>query len=88
MANKVRDMRRRLVTPEGIDLGVVIGDSGQRIGAFLLDMLVMLAAMIAPARVLMSFMVVISLWVERLPRVSCAILLAGQILPDVKAAAG
>lgn len=46
MANKVRDMRRRLVTPEGIDLGVVIGDSGQRIGAFLLDMLVMLAAMI------------------------------------------
>ena len=49
MATKVskpRDMRRRLVTPEGVDLGVVIGDTGQRIGAFLLDMLVMLAAMI------------------------------------------
>lgn len=45
-APKIRDMRRRLVTPEGIDLGVVIGDTGQRIGAFLLDMLVMLAAMI------------------------------------------
>ncbi len=46
MARKARDMRRRLVTPEGVDLGVVIGDTGQRIGAFLLDMLVMLAAMI------------------------------------------
>jgi uncharacterized RDD family membrane protein YckC len=41
-----RDMRRRLVTPEGVDLGVVIGDSGQRIGAFMLDMVVMLAAMV------------------------------------------
>jgi uncharacterized RDD family membrane protein YckC len=41
-----RDMRRRLITPEGVDLGVVIGDSGQRIGAFILDMVVMLAAMI------------------------------------------
>lgn len=43
---KTRDKRRRLVTPEGVDLGVVIGDSGQRIGAFILDMLVMLVAMI------------------------------------------
>lgn len=46
MARKARDTRRRLITPEGVDLGVVIGDTGQRIGAFLLDMLVMLAAMI------------------------------------------
>jgi uncharacterized RDD family membrane protein YckC len=40
-----RDMRRRLVTPEGVDLGVIIGDTGQRIGAFFLDMIVMLVAM-------------------------------------------
>jgi uncharacterized RDD family membrane protein YckC len=46
LLKKPRDMRRRLVTPEGVDLGVVIGDSGQRIGAFILDMVVMLAAMI------------------------------------------
>jgi uncharacterized RDD family membrane protein YckC len=39
-------MRRRLVTPEGVDLGVVIGDTGQRIGAFFVDMIVMLALMI------------------------------------------
>ncbi len=45
-APKSRDKRRRLVTPEGVDLGVVIGDSGQRIGAFVVDMIVMLAAMI------------------------------------------
>ncbi len=43
---KVRDKRRRLVTPEGVDLGVVIGDSGQRIGAFLIDLTVMIVAMI------------------------------------------
>ncbi len=47
MPRKARDMRRRLVTPEGVDLGVVIGDTGQRIGAFLLDMLVMLGILIA-----------------------------------------
>lgn len=32
-----RDRRRQLVTPEGVDLGVVLGDMGQRAGAFLLD---------------------------------------------------
>mgnify|MGYP000308847389 CR=1 FL=1 len=42
---KPRDMRRRLVTPEGVDLGVVIGDTGQRLGAFILDMVVMVALM-------------------------------------------
>ncbi len=44
---KPRDMRRRLVTPEGVDLGVVIGDTGQRLGAFILDMVVMVALMTA-----------------------------------------
>ncbi len=46
-APKVRDKRRRLVTPEGVDLGVIIGDSGQRIGAFIIDLTVMIVAMIA-----------------------------------------
>lgn len=41
-----RDRRRRLITPEGVDLGVVISDSGRRIGAFLIDITVMLAALI------------------------------------------
>jgi uncharacterized RDD family membrane protein YckC len=44
---KSRDNRRRLVTPEGVDLGVVIGDSGQRIGAFVIDIIVMIVAMTA-----------------------------------------
>ena len=44
---KPRDMRRRLVTPEGVDLGVVIGDTGQRVAAFILDMVVMAVLMIA-----------------------------------------
>jgi len=40
-------MRRRLVTPEGVDLGVVLGDAGQRAAAFMLDCLVLVGAMIA-----------------------------------------
>jgi uncharacterized RDD family membrane protein YckC len=40
-------MRRRLVTPEGVDLGVVLGDAGQRAAAFILDCLVLVGAMIA-----------------------------------------
>lgn len=40
-------MRRRLVTPEGVDLGVVLGDAGQRTAAFMLDCLVLVGAMIA-----------------------------------------
>lgn len=39
-------MRRRLITPEGVDLGVVLGDAGQRLGAFVLDALVLLGLMI------------------------------------------
>ena len=41
-----RDLRRRLITPEGVDLGVVLGDSGARAGAFIIDLLIMLAALI------------------------------------------
>jgi uncharacterized RDD family membrane protein YckC len=36
---EARGRRRRLVTPEGVDLGVVLGETGQRAGAFLLDAL-------------------------------------------------
>ena len=46
MARKSRDMRRRLVTPEGVDLGVVLGKVGQRASAFLLDTLVLLGTLI------------------------------------------
>jgi len=41
-----RDMRRRLITPEGVDLGVTLGDAGQRIAAFMLDCLVLLGILI------------------------------------------
>lgn len=39
-------MARRLVTPEGVDLGVTLGDGGQRAAAFILDALVLIAFMI------------------------------------------
>lgn len=47
MPREARSMRRRLVTPEGVDLGVVLGDAGQRAAAFILDCLVLVGAMIA-----------------------------------------
>ncbi len=47
MAREPRDMRRRLITPEGVDLGVVLGDIGQRVGAFMLDMLVLAGVLVA-----------------------------------------
>ncbi|MEP6784861.1 MAG: RDD family protein [Sphingomonadales bacterium] len=40
-------MARRLVTPEGVDLGVTLGDAGQRAAAFILDSLVLIAFMVA-----------------------------------------
>jgi uncharacterized RDD family membrane protein YckC len=42
-------LRRRLVTPEGLDLGVVLADAGQRASAFMLDaifIILMLAALL------------------------------------------
>jgi uncharacterized RDD family membrane protein YckC len=41
------EMRRRLVTPEGVDLGLTLATAGQRMTAFMLDGLFMLAALIA-----------------------------------------
>jgi uncharacterized RDD family membrane protein YckC len=38
---ELRGRRRALVTPEGVDLGVVLGEAGQRAGAFLLDALIL-----------------------------------------------
>jgi uncharacterized RDD family membrane protein YckC len=38
--------RRTLVTPEGVDLSLSLAEAGQRVGAFFLDLLVMLVALI------------------------------------------
>ena len=38
--------RRTLVTPEGVDLQLKLGDIGQRIGAFMLDLIIMLGALV------------------------------------------
>jgi uncharacterized RDD family membrane protein YckC len=37
--------RRRLVTPEGVDLSLGLATGGQRVGAFLLDLLIMLVSL-------------------------------------------
>lgn len=39
--------RRTLVTPEGVDLSLRLADMGQRLGAFLLDLIIMVALLIA-----------------------------------------
>jgi uncharacterized RDD family membrane protein YckC len=39
--------RRRLVTPEGVELALRIADAGQRIGAFMIDLLIICAALVA-----------------------------------------
>jgi len=41
------DMRRRFVTPEGVDLQLELGTAGARAGAFLIDGLIMLGILIA-----------------------------------------
>ena len=40
-------MRRVFVTPEGVDLGLQLGEAGERAAAFLLDAVIIAAAMIA-----------------------------------------
>lgn len=47
MPRSPRDLRRRLVTPEGVDLGVVLGDIGQRVAAFVIDAILLIVALIA-----------------------------------------
>ena len=40
-------VRRTLVTPEGVDLSLKLADAGQRFSAFMIDLLIMLAILIA-----------------------------------------
>lgn len=40
-------MRRRFVTPEGVDLQLELGTAGARAGAFMIDVLIMLAVLVA-----------------------------------------
>ncbi len=46
--------QRELITPEGVDLRVVLADGGQRLGAFMIDLLLMVAIWIA-ASLLVGF---------------------------------
>lgn len=47
MADYEAKLRRRLLTPEGLDLGVVLGDGGQRATAFLIDGMIIVGLQIA-----------------------------------------
>jgi uncharacterized RDD family membrane protein YckC len=47
--NKLAPGRRHLVTPEGIDLQVELADVGARIGAFAIDLIIIIVAIIAAA---------------------------------------
>ena len=46
-AREEQRIRRSLITPEGVDLSLKLADGGQRASAFLLDLLIMLAILIA-----------------------------------------
>lgn len=56
-ATRDADMRRRLVTPEGVDLGLTLATAGQRMAAFMLD-----CAIIGGAIVAMSLVVLLGLF--------------------------
>jgi uncharacterized RDD family membrane protein YckC len=45
MAAREAGLRRRLLTPEGLDLGVVLADAGQRASAFMLDAMIIVVAL-------------------------------------------
>ncbi|HEX8644098.1 MAG TPA: RDD family protein [Allosphingosinicella sp.] len=47
-------MRRRLVTPEGVDLGLTLAAAGQRMAAFMLDGAIMILILIAMTLVVAS----------------------------------
>jgi len=51
---QIKQGRRHLVTPEGIDLQVELADVGARIGAFTLDLVIIIFALIAAAYALGS----------------------------------
>lgn len=49
---RIRDMRRSLVTPEGVDLGIVFAEASPRAAAFVIDAVIMLVTMIVVTIVL------------------------------------
>jgi len=47
LQNRAEAMKRRsLITPEGVDLSLKLADMGQRLGAFMIDLLIMVAILI------------------------------------------
>ena len=44
---KRRTLKRNFVTPEGVDLQLTLGSAGERAGAFLIDLIIMFAILIA-----------------------------------------
>ena len=58
-----RSKRRSLVTPEGVDLSLKLADIGQRIGAFMIDLMIMLGILIGIT--LTAFAAVAALGLER-----------------------
>ncbi|MBV9883820.1 MAG: RDD family protein [Sphingomonadaceae bacterium] len=55
--------RRTLITPEGVDLSLKLADIGQRVGAFLLDGLIMFAALFGLT--LLAFAAIAAIGLER-----------------------
>lgn len=47
--DQIRQGRRHLVTPEGVDLQIELADVGERIGAFFLDLVFMILTLVAAA---------------------------------------
>jgi uncharacterized RDD family membrane protein YckC len=54
--------RRSLITPEGIDLSLKLADAGQRMSAFLLDFLIMLAVLIGASLILLLAGITGGMW--------------------------
>jgi uncharacterized RDD family membrane protein YckC len=55
--------RRSLVTPEGVDLSLKLADIGQRVGAFMIDLLIMVGILIALT--ILAIATVVSLGIAR-----------------------
>ncbi len=47
-------LERELITPEGVDLRLQLGDGGERVSAFFLDVIVMTVALILLGRQLLA----------------------------------
>ncbi len=55
-SDQIKLGRRHLVTPEGVDLQIELADVGSRIGAFALDLMIMILVLIASAYGLLSML--------------------------------